>query len=128
MVTVTMEQIIDFRNAIDTFSEMDLPLKAAYKINKIKKTVEKESDFYSEQFQEILNKYAKKDENGDLVFSESGDQIMIKDDMVDECNQALSALQNLEIQIDNYNFTIDDLGENLTCTPENLEALMPFME
>ena len=128
MITVTMEQIIDFRNAIDTFSEMDLPLKAAYKINKIKKTVEKESDFYSEQFQEILNKYAKKDENGDLVFSESGDQIMIKDDMVDECNQALSALQNLEIQIDNYNFTIDDLGENLTCTPENLEALMPFME
>ena len=128
MAKVTMEQIIDFRNAIDTFSEMDLPLKAAYKINKIKKTVEKESDFYSEQFQEILNKYAKKDENGDLVFSESGDQIMIKDDMVDECNQALSALQNLEIQIDNYNFTIDDLGENLTCTPENLEALMPFME
>ena len=128
MVTVTMEQIIDFRNAIDTFSEMDLPLKAAYKINKIKKTVEKESDFYSEQFQEILNKYAKKDENGDLVFSESGDQIMIKDDMVDECNQALSALQNLEIQIDNYNFTIDDLGENLTCAPVNLEALMPFME
>ena len=121
MVTVTMEQIIDF-------SEMDLPLKAAYKINKIKKTVEKESDFYSEQFQEILNKYAKEDENGDLVFSESGDQIMIKDDMVDECHQALSALQNLEIQIDNYNFTIDDLGENLTCTPENLEALMPFME
>ena len=128
MISVTMDQIIDFRNSGDFFDGTNLPLKAAYKLNKIRKAVEKEGEFYSEKFQEILNDYAKKDENGELVFSEDGDQIMIKDDMIDECNKALTDLQNLEVQIENYGLSIDDFGEDLECTPDQLSALMPFME
>lgn len=123
-----MDQIIDFRNSEDIFGEMNLPLKAAYKLNKIKKTVEKEGDFYGEKFQEILDKYAKKDENGELVFSEDGNQIMIKDDAIEECNKELNELQNLEIQIENYNLSIEDFGEDIECTPDDLATLMPFME
>ena len=127
MAKVTMEQIINFRNNIGFFADASLPLKGAYKINKIRKDVEKEAEFYSEKFQEILDKYSKKDENGNMVFSEEGDQIMINDGMVDECNEALTNLQNLEVEINNYNLTIDDLGEDMQCTPDELEALMPFM-
>lgn len=123
-----MDQIIDFRNNGDFFDGTNLPLKAAYKLNKIRKAVEKEGEFYSEKFQEILNDYAKKDENGELVFSENGDQIMIKDDMIDECNKALTDLQELEVQIENYGLSIEDFGEDLECTPDQLAALMPFME
>ncbi len=47
--------------------------------------------------------------------------------MVDECNEALTNLQNLEVEINNYNLTIDDLGEDMQCTPDELEELMPFM-
>ena len=128
MISVTMDQIIDFRNSGDFFDGTNLPLKAAYKLNKIRKAVEKEGEFYSEKFQEILNDYAKKDENGELIFNEDGDQIMIKDDMIDECNKALTDLQNLEVQIENYGLSIDDFGENLECTPDQLAALIPFME
>ena len=128
MVNVTMDQIIAFRNNGDFFSNTTLPLKGAYKLNKIKKAVEKEGEFYTEKFQEIVEQYAKHDENGQLVFSEDGNQILIKDGMVDECNKALEDLQNLEVQIENYGLTLDDPGENLECTPEELEALMPFME
>ena len=128
MINVTMDQIIDFRNNGDFFDGTNLPLKAAYKLNKIRKAVEKEGEFYSEKFQEILNDYAKKDENGELVFSENGDQIMIKDDMIDECNKALTDLQELEVQIENYGLSIEDFGEDLECTPDQLAALMPFME
>ena len=128
MVNVTMDQIIAFRNNGDFFSNTTLPLKGAYKLNKIKKAVEKEGEFYTEKFQEIVNTYAKKDENDQLVFSEDGNQIMIKDGMVDECNKALEDLQSLEVQIETYGLTLNDLGENLECTPDELEALMPFME
>ena len=128
MVNVTMDQIIAFRNNGDFFSNTTLPLKGAYKLNKIKKAVEKEGEFYTEKFQEIVEQYAKHDENGQLVFSEDGNQILIKDGMVDECNKALEDLQNLEVQIENYGLILDDLGENLECTPDELEALMPFME
>ena len=128
MITVTMEQIIDFRNAIDTFSEMDLPLKAAYKINKIRKALDKETDFYSEKFREIIDEYSKKDENGDIVFSEDGNEIIIKEESLEECNKALEDLYNLEVEVDNYNLKLEDLGEDFECTPDQLEVLMPFME
>ena len=128
MVNVTMDQIIAFRNNGDFFAGTSLPLKGAYKINKIKKAVEKEGEFYQEKFQEIVNLYAQKDENGELIFSEDGNQIMIKEGMIEECNKALADLQELEVEVDNCGLTLDDLGENLECTPEELEALMPFME
>ena len=122
-----MDQIIAFRNNGDFFAGTTLPLKGAYKINKIKKAVEKESEFYQEKFQEIVNQYAQKDEKGELIFSDDGNQIMIKEGMVEECNKALEDLQELEIEIDNFGLTLDDLGEDAECTPEELEALMPFM-
>ena len=128
MVKVTMDQIIAFRNNGDFFAGASLPLKGAYKLNKIKKAIEKEGEFYTEKFQEIVDTYAKKDDDGNLVYSEDGSQIMIKDGMVEECNKALADLQELEVEVENYNLTLDDLGENLECTPEELEALMPFME
>ena len=128
MATVTMDQLIAFRNNGDFFSGATLPLKGAYKLNKIKKAVEKESEFYQEKFQEIVDTYAKKDENDNIIFSEDGNQIMIKDGMVDECNKALEDLQSLEVEVETFGLTLEDLGENIECTPDELEALMPFME
>ena len=127
MVNVTMDQIIAFRNNGDFFANASLPLKVAYKLNKLKKAVEAEGEFYSNKFQEIVDTYAKKDENDNIVFSDDGNQIMIKEGMVDECNQALEDLQSLTVEIDNCNLTIDDFGDNIECTPEELEALMPFL-
>ena len=127
MVSVTMDQIIAFRNAGDIFGDYKLPLKVAYKLNKLKKAVEVEGEFYSNKFQEIVDTYAKKDDNGQIVFSDDGNQIMIQDGKVEECNQALNDLQTLTVEIDNCNLTIDDFGDDIQCTPEDLEALMPFL-
>lgn len=127
MVNVTMDQIIAFRNAGDIFGDYKLPLKVAYKLNKLKKAVEVEGEFYSNKFQEIVDIYAKKDDNGQIVFSDDGNQIMIQDGKIEECNQALDDLQTLTVEIDNCNLTIDDFGEDVECTPEDLEALMPFL-
>ena len=127
MVTVTMEQIIMFRNTGDMFEGASLPLKVAYKLNKIKKAVEENGQFYIEKFQTIIDKYAQKDENGQLVFNNDGDQIIIQEGKIDECNKALEELQNLTVEIDNFNLSIDDFGDDVECTPEELEALMPFL-
>lgn len=127
MVKVTMEDIIDFRNADDIFGNVDLPLKVAYKLNKMKKSIDSESSFYSEKFQKIIDKYAKKDDDGNVVFNDDRSQIIIQEDKIEECNDALEDLQKLEVEIDNQNLTIDDFGEDVRCTPEDLELLMPFL-
>lgn len=127
MVKVTMEDIVDFKNADDIFGNVDLPLKVAYKLNKMKKSIDSESGFYSEKFQKIIDEYAKKDDDGNVVFNDDGSQIIIQEDKIEECNDALEDLQKLEVEIDNQNLTIDDFGEDVKCTPEDLELLMPFL-
>jgi len=62
------------------------------------------------------------------MFSEDGGQIMIQDDKIVECNKELEDLQNLPIEIDTYNLNLEDLGDDLECTPDQLEVLMPFMD
>ena len=126
MVTVTMEQIVDFKNGADFLDGVKLPLKAAYKINKLKKGIDTEFEYYGDKFREIVDTYAKKDENGKIIFSDDGEQILIEDGKVDECNQALVDLQTLEIEIDNANLTLEDLGDSVECTPEELEIILPF--
>jgi uncharacterized metal-binding protein len=127
MITVTMQQALDFRKAYIYFNGIKLPLKAAYKLTKIKQAIEKETEYYGQKFQEIVDTYAQKDDNGNLKYNEDGTQIMIKDGMVMECNQKLEELHNLEIGIENYNLTIDDLGEGIEVTVDDLDALMPFL-
>lgn len=127
MITVTMDQVINFKNA-DIFEGVNLPLKVAYKLNKLKKSVGAEADFYRDKFGEIIDEYAKKDEDGNLVFSEDGNQILIQEDKIEECDEKLVALQELTVEIDNCGLTIDDFGDNIECTPESLEALMPFLD
>ena len=118
MITVTMQQALNFRNAYNFFNSIKLPLKAAYKLTKIKNAVEKETEYYAEKFQEIVDTYAKKDEDGNLIYT--------KDGMNAECNQKIEELHTLEIGIENYNLTIEDLGEGIEVTTEDLDALMPF--
>ena len=127
MIKITMEQLIDFRNAGDFFEGTVIPLKGAYKINKIKKAVEKEAEFYSEKFQEIVEEYAQKDEEGKVKFSEDGEQILIQEGKIAECNKALEELQKLEIEIENYDLTLDDFGTDVSISPDQLEPLMPFL-
>lgn len=125
--TVTMQNVLDFKEAAASFKEKALPLQGAYKIMKINNALDKETEFYSNKFQEIINTYGEKNEDGSYKFSEDGNQIIIKDGMVDECNKAIEDLLNMEVTIDNLNFTIENLGENIQCTPEELEGLIPFL-
>lgn len=127
MVKVTMEQLMDFKNAGDFFQGTVIPLKAAYKINKIKKNVEKEAEFYSDKFQEIVDKYAQKDDEGNVKFSEDKEQILIQEDKIEECNKALEELQTLEVEIETYDLKLEDFGEGIEIAPDQLEPLMPFL-
>lgn len=127
MIKITMNEAVEFNRNVEFFSNANLPLKGAYKINKIRKALEKEADFYAEKFREIIDTYAKKDDNGEIVFNEDGSEIIIKEESLEECNKALEDLYGLEVEVENYNLTVDDLGENVECTPDQLEVLMPFM-
>lgn len=127
MAKITMGEVLTFRQHVGFFLEQKLPLPVAYKLTKINRAADKEAEFYQEKFNNIVEKYAKKDENGNIVFSENGEQIMIQDDLIPECNEALEELMNLEVEIENYGLKIEDFGENIECTANEIDAITPFL-
>ncbi len=128
MAKIKMSELLTFRQHVGMFLELKLPLPVAYKLNKMNKAAEKEAEFYQEKFNEIVNTYAKKDENGNLVFSEDGEQIMIQDDKIVECNQALEELMDLDVEVETFGLKLEDFGDEVECTAEEIDAISPFLE
>ena len=123
---VKMQEIVDFREVVQKFRDQILPLQGAYKLMKISNSLDKDMEFYANKFQEIIETYGQKNEDGTYKFTDDNSQILIAEGKVGECNQAIDDLLNVEVTIDNLNLTIDNLGKDIKCTPEELEGLMPF--
>lgn len=104
-----------------------IPLKTAYKLNKLHTKIKVENKFYEEEFQKLLDKYAKKDDNGDFLMNEDGSGVMIKEDLQRECHQKIEELQNMEVDIEKILFTLDELN-CIEVSPMELNSLIPFIE
>ena len=122
-----MRQIIEFQNFYNNIKNTKLPLKTAYKLNKLFIQANEELSFYQQKFAEIINNFGKRDENGELVYSSDKTSIEIEEARRDECLQKIEELQNLEVDISGIDFTIEELeGFNLTIS--EVECLMPFIK
>lgn len=127
MITITTQQAMDFMNSIDDLSDYEMPLKGAYKINKIKKEVASIAEMFQEKFNAVIDEYAERDENGNVIYTDDEQtQVRIIEGKMSECNAKLETLLKEEVEINNQNLRIDDLGEEFECTPRELEALDPF--
>lgn len=122
-----MQQIIEFQKFYNNVKNIKLPLKTAYKLNKLFIQANEELSFYQQKFAEIVNNFGKRDENGGLVYSSDKTSIEIEEARRDECFQKIEELQNLEVDINGIDFTIEELeGFNLTIS--EVECLMPFIK
>lgn len=125
-IKVTMEQILSYLEEAGAIEGMTIPLAGAYKLNKIRQQIEKESGYYTDKFREIVNKYAIKDAEGNWTYTdETQANIAIQPDMVSQCNNEIEELNSLEVELNNYDLTIDNLGD-IQCTADQLSAMMPF--
>ena len=122
-----MQQIIEFQKFYNNVKNIKLPLKTAYKLNKLFIQANEELSFYQQKFSEIINEFGKRDENGELVYSSDKTSIEIEDARRDECLQKIEELQNLEVNIEGIEFTTDEL-ESLNLTISEVECLMPFIK
>lgn len=126
---VTIEQILDFNGSVDEFLEKPLNIKTAYKLAMIKRQTDEQTDFYQTSFFKILNEYGKKDENGELQRVQEGvneGNVLIQEDKLEECNNALSDLMGLEVEINNYNLKLEDFGD-MEVSADDLATIIPFL-
>lgn len=121
-------KIVEALNFLELYlkiREQNLPLKTAYKLNKLARRLENEQTFYHENLRKILSQYAEKDENGEIKFDETGNIVLIRE-TIQECNKELTELQNLIIEDIGVEFTLDELG-GLEISPMELSCLFSLI-
>lgn len=123
---IKMNQLLNFSNVAILIKDAKLSLKTAYKLNKLLQSVENEKGLYQKTFADIINHYGKKDSHGNYVYTSDGESIEIIDDLREECIQKVSELENLDVEIADISFTVEEL-ESLNLSVQEMSYLMPFI-
>jgi hypothetical protein len=120
-----MYEIMGTREFCLSIKDQKLPLKTAYKLSRLAHRLEQETQFYNEEFTKIIEEYARK-ENGQLVYSADMTSIEVIPGKEKECNEKINELQNLEVDLGEFEFDIEEFdGLNLTLVQMN--SILPLI-
>ena len=123
---ITLTEANSIYTVITKFKEQKLPIKLSYKIMKILSDLESELQFYRTQLQELLQECAQMDEEGNLKFTEDGENFLLKTDKIEEFHNRYDELTNMDIELEDRFFTLKEL-ENLELTPQDLYNIQPLI-
>lgn len=122
-----MYEILELSNLYNSIKDTKMPIKTTYKFSRLMRRAEQELNFYSEEFGKIIETYAKTDENGNYCFSPDGQSIEIIDGKSVECNTKITELRNLEVDINDIKFSLDEI-DCLNISITELSCLMSLIE
>lgn len=98
MITMTVN---DLMNVVPVLREMaEKPFKGAitFKLARLMREIDKEMTLFEESRQKLAEKYALRDDNGQIVLTEDGN-IRLQEDKVQECNEEMISLLTTEVEI-----------------------------
>lgn len=122
-----MIDALNFLEAYSSIKNKPLKINIIYKLSKCFEECEKERDFYQQQLANILNKYAKKDENGNFIYTNEKTGILINESQQEVCEKELSELLTLDINInEKYFIKITDIAD-LELDIETFNKIKPFI-
>ena len=118
-------------NAFQTvmeFSEKMMPVKLTGKFLRLSNDLSKELEFIDKQRQMIIEKYGKKDENGQLVVE--NDMVSFEnDENAQKAQEELNELSNMEIEITDRHITEEELeAAGIELNMNQFAALENFLE
>ena len=126
LINIKVKNAID---AIDSFSEImtqNVKGSLAFKVSRLVRELNKELDTFNEERRKLIEKYALRDENGDIVTTEEGN-IKLIPESIKECDEEFMSLLNTEIEINAGKLSMKDVDE-FNITPEKIDYLMYFIE
>lgn len=123
---IKMSQAMQINRLYPKFNSRSLPIKVTYKLSKLFSALSKEEEFYSSEFKKLLEEYAMYDEEGRLMLSEDKENILLRQDELKEAQKKFMELENLEVEIPDIEFSLDDL-DGIELSIEECLLLTPFI-
>lgn len=119
-------EILSMENFYSSIQNTQLPIKTTYKLTRLMRRIEEEAQFYQSTFAKIVDEYAFK-ENGQIVYSDDKTSIKIIEGKEDECNSKILELRNLEIDMSDFEFSIEEFS-NLNLTINQMNSIYPLIK
>jgi hypothetical protein len=123
---ITMQSILGFAPFYETVKSQKLPMKTAYRLAQLAKAVDSELQFYREKMQSIVAEYGEKDEDGHPISTEDGNGIKLRAGTEALCFNAIRELQELEVNLPDITFSIEDFGA-IELSAEEMTVILPFI-
>lgn len=125
MIKVTVGQIVNVVPVLSKLVGENFMGRKAFIIARLVREINKEGEIFDAARIELIKKYGKKDENGELIVTEGN--IHIPTEFLAICNEELTKLQDTEVEINAEKIPIEWLEEiNLTLAEATM--LEPFVD
>ncbi|WGX77580.1 DUF1617 family protein (plasmid) [Paraclostridium bifermentans] len=89
-------------------NKQGLPKKISYAIAKNMAKIESELKIYNSERQKLIDKYANKDEQGNVQIDKSNN-LKLKDEHIKDWNKEINELLDVEVDINIHRFSLEDL-------------------
>jgi hypothetical protein len=131
MIKIYLGEIDSILMSLQTLINKELPIKLSYSLSKLEKTLESEYKLLAEKKNELINKYAERDDKNKVILlnpDEFGRQeIKIKEGLKEESLTKLNELYNIETEINFEPISLDLLGD-ISISPKDLLVLDRFIK
>ena len=126
MIELTVQEMIDSIPTLRELSSKPLKSKVAFRVARLLKAVQAESETFETARINLVKMYAAKDENGEIKTDENGNTF-IEPSEIATFNSELTDLLNNKITISGDKLNLDDLGDE-TFTPQQMLSFSAFLE
>lgn len=123
---IKRSKVKDLNQIIDRLKHKKFDIKLQYKFIKIKKAIEEEEEIYREQIKLNCEQFFEKDSTNAPIVNADG-AYKIKADKMNECYLVMQEMNNIDVQIPDIYFSLDEL-EILDLTLEELSILEVFIK
>lgn len=126
-------RLFDLKIAVDILrqiSTIKLPILLSYKLSKILKETEKDYEFYDKNLSDIIRAHGELDEEGNLIWVNEN-SIKIREGKEEDCQKALSELDNIQVDFPQIYFTLEDLttlNSHIELNSEEVKRILPFIQ
>lgn len=121
-----INQIEPLYEALKEWMDKEISFSLAYKMMVISSAIDKEYQFYITKMRSIIQKYALKDEQGELVVENN--QIKVDPNYISAAEKELIELGEIEVTLPDIKITYQELeSTDLKISPAQLYALTPIL-
>lgn len=125
-MTIKRIDLINLFPIIEKIKNKIFNVYTQYNFLKLQEYINKEKEIYIKQQASLVEKFGQKNENGEVVIKEDG-TVKIKKESAQECEKLLKDINELQIQIPDIYFSLDEL-QNLELTFSELSLLESFIK